>query len=447
MPTVAETLAQTLYDAGVRFAFGMPGGETVEILDAMRRRDIRFELVHHETSAVFMADAVARVSGTPAVALTTLGPGAMNAVPGIAHAHLDRSPVVLITAQKPDALLPDYTHQVLDLHAIFAPITKQTVKITAANVNHAVAAAIALAQEDRPGPVHLQISNEEAGLTADDRPQTAAARSNLQSPISNITALQTARALLASARRPVIVVGVGMEPEAAYASLREFAEATGAPIIVTPKAKGALPDDHALSAGTVGLTRTDPVYEILDEADCVVAVGFDVVELVKEWQHPAPLIWLAPWPNVDPVLPAAVELVGPLSPLLQQLSDGEFASAPDWGAARVAQFHAKVGGTSIAHTCRWATFATNSIVGHASARRPRNFAGCGCRLAQDLQFAGLADAAPQPLSRLQRAFVYGLCSAQRAGGKPGAGRRAHALPDWRWRHGNVPGGTGRGGPA
>lgn len=335
MPTVAEIVADHLYAAGVRIAFGMPGGETVEVLDAMRRRGIRFELAHHETSAVFMADAVARTSGVPAVALTTLGPGASNAAAGVAHAYLDRSPVVVITAQKPDHLLPDYTHQVLDLHALFAPITKRSIKVTAENVGTAVPAALDLAQNGRPGPVHLQLSNEEAALTA--APAPGRGREEPTQP-PDARAMAGARQILAGAHRPVLVAGLGLEPEAPYAALRELAETAHAPVIATPKAKGALPDDHPLSAGVIGLTRVDPAYAILEEADCIIAVGFDVVELVKEWQHPAPLIWIAPWPNQDPVLPAAVELVGPVAPALQRLADSDVATAGAWGEKRVEQF-------------------------------------------------------------------------------------------------------------
>jgi thiamine pyrophosphate-dependent acetolactate synthase large subunit-like protein len=103
-----------------------------------------------------------------------------------------------------------------------------------------------------------------------------------------------------------------MEPEQSYSALRALGEAANTPIIVTPKAKGSLPDDHPLSAGTIGLTRADPIYEILDEADCIMAVGFDVVELVKPWDQQAPLIWIAPWPNNDPPVPAVAEFVGPM---------------------------------------------------------------------------------------------------------------------------------------
>ncbi len=331
MPTVADTLVEHLYAAGVRFAFGLPGGETVEVLDSLRRRGIRFELVHDEASAVFMADAVARLTGNPALALTTLGPGATNAAPGVAHAWLDRSPVIFVTAQKPDAILPDYTHQVIDLHAIFAPITKRTIKVTAANVDAEIPHVIALATQGRPGPVHLQISNEEAGLAVSS--QVATNRGRSSPSLSDRQSLGPNP--LSAARRPVIVAGVGLEPEAPYLSLRELAEAANAPVIVSPKAKGALPDDHPLAAGTIGLTRVDPAYEILDEADCIVAVGFDVVELVKEWNYAAPLLWIAPWENVDPVLPAVAEWVGPMEPVLRLLSDAAFSTAADWGAARV----------------------------------------------------------------------------------------------------------------
>jgi len=345
MATVAETLVDTLAAAGIDTVFGLPGGEVVEILDAIRRRALRFVFVHNESSAVFMADAMARITGKPGVALTTLGPGATNAVAGVAHAYLDRSPVLVITAQKPDALLPDYTHQVLDLHALYRPITKGSFQLTAANVQATTQHALQLAQHGRPGPIHLQISNEEATLkSAECGVRSAEWQKEADGVDISFTAekLEQARRLLAAAQRPVIVVGPGLEPEQPYASLCELAIAANAPVIVTPKAKGALADDHPLAAGVIGLTRTDPAYALLDEADCIIAVGFDVVELVKQWAQPAPLIWIAPWANVDPALPAQVEFVGAMAPVLEQLADSEYATSPAWGANRVAAFRHKL---------------------------------------------------------------------------------------------------------
>lgn len=350
MATVAEILVDTLAAAGVDTVFGLPGGEVVEILDAIRQRNLRFVFVHNESSAVFMADAMARITGKPGVALTTLGPGATNAVAGVAHAYLDRAPVLVITAQKPDILLPGYTHQVLDLQALYAPITKGSFKLTAQNVENATQQALALAQAGRPGPVHLQISNEDA--TGNAGPNGLSEVRNVKYPSSLhdqpenkdslVKLVEQARQLLASAKRPIIVVGLGMEPEQPHASLCELSETANAPVIVLPKGKGAIADDHPLAAGVIGLTRTDPLYELLDEADCILAVGFDVVELVKKWEQPAPLIWIAPWANEDPVLPAEVAFVGSMAPVLQQLADSDFATVPEWGAKRVAAFRAKL---------------------------------------------------------------------------------------------------------
>ncbi|MGB5048146.1 MAG: thiamine pyrophosphate-dependent enzyme, partial [Caldilineaceae bacterium] len=248
---------------------------------------------------------------------------------------------VVITAQKPAELLPDYTHQVVDLHAIFAPITKATVEVTAGNAASAIPQTIALTRSGRPGPVHLQISHEEAvkEVSGVEYPVSGVAAPPLP---NNPTTQSPDFSDILSSRHPVILVGLGLEPDAPYAALQELAEAANAPVIVLPKAKGALPDDHPLAAGTLGLTRTDPAYAILDEADCVLAVGFDVVELVKKWEHPAPLLWIANWANEDPVLPAAAEYVGPIGPILQQLSDNSFATDPAWGAVRVQRLREKL---------------------------------------------------------------------------------------------------------
>ena len=358
MPTVAQTIAQTLLEAGVRTVFGMPGGEVVAVLEALHRLGIRFELMHHEQSAVFAADAFARATCRPGCVLTTLGPGALNAVPGIGHAWLDRAPIVLITAQKPDTLLPNYTHQVVDLQALFSPITKRTLKVSPLNAASELAPTIALTMQGRPGPVHLQISNEEADLQAVGGGRPPTRKKDEQASLLGESRLSPspdliprAHALIAGARRPVILAGLGLEPEAPYGALKSLAETANAPVIVSPKAKGALPDNHPLSAGVIGLTRTDPAYEILEEADCVIAVGFDVVELVKPWSltRPdgsgtgedtgnVPLIWIANWPNEDPVLPADVEMVGSIQSALLQLADSEFHSNREWGATRVDRF-------------------------------------------------------------------------------------------------------------
>jgi acetolactate synthase-1/2/3 large subunit len=340
MPTVAEALVDCLLDAGIDTVFGLPGGETVEILDAIRRKGLRFVLTHRESSAVFMASATARLSGRPAACLTTLGPGATNAVTGVAHAYLDRAPVIVITAQTPERLIPHHTHQVIDLDGLFAPITKATTALQPKHAAQTLRRAIQLVQSGRPGPVHLRIANDEAAKPVEESEDSREPLFQEPEPETG-PEINEAGDILAHSRRPAILAGLGLEPERPYSELLHLAEAIGAPVIVTPKAKGAVSDAHPLAAGTIGLTRTDPVYEVVDDADCVIMVGFDVVELVKPWEHTVPVVWIAPWANHDPTLPTATEIVGRMKPALTRLASTRVSRAAGWGAQRVSAHRQK----------------------------------------------------------------------------------------------------------
>ena len=337
MVTVAAYLADQLKAAGVERVYGLPGGENVEILEALRQRGLDFILVKNESSACFMAATDARISGKIGVALTTLGPGAANAAAGLAHAHLDRAPVLLITATTDPDLVGRHSHQVLDLSAIFQPISKLSAELSASNAARIIPRALSVARAGRPGPVHLSIHNrialQEAELTTE--PNTA---ESAPQPAIDLEAL---RALLADKRKPVIVVGLGLEPGAPYDDFRGLAERLNAPVIDTPKSKGALSADHPLFAGAIGLTRADPAYELIDEADCILAIGFDVVELVKPWDYGTPLVWIAGWENNDPRLASEWEAVGRLDEILGALGNVGCQPAPNWGAARVRRFRDK----------------------------------------------------------------------------------------------------------
>ncbi|MFK7805629.1 MAG: thiamine pyrophosphate-binding protein [Anaerolineae bacterium] len=347
MGTVAEIVVEKIFDAGVDTVFGMPGGESVFIMDALRGQGIRFVLVHNESSAVYMADAYARVTGQVGVVLTTLGPGAMNAAAGISHAFLDRAPVLIITAKMLEAVLPAHTHQVLDQAAILSPMTKASFTLSPENVHDTMKHALRLTKIGCPGPVHIQVSKHMCQKEADPpRMRLISPNFDGKSEIvrANPAEVDLARQTLAAARKPIILSGLGLEPERPYAELLELAESLNAPVVTTPKGKGAIPADHPLAAGTLGLTRTDPVYEVLAEADLVLAIGFDVVELVLPWDQTkaADLIWLAPWANVDPVLPAIAELVGTMGPIMHQLADSSGFVSNGWGIERVAEFKEKL---------------------------------------------------------------------------------------------------------
>lgn len=337
--TVASAVADGLQAAGIDTVFGLPGGENVQLMEAMRQTGLRFVLSEHENAAAFMAGAASQLTRKPTACLTTLGPGAVNCVAGVAHAFLDRCPVLVLTAQMAPSLQDRHTHQLVDLHRLFAPITKATLDVTPAGAATAVRDALRIATGGMPGPVHLQIPNDVAGLGTEqvDRDEASPVVDDGMRPVP---AADLARAAtgLAAAERPVIVVGLGLEPEGPYAELRAFAERVGAPVLAAPKAKGAFPASHPLGSETIGLTRTDPGYDLIAEADRVIAVGMDVVEVVLPWSVEAPVLWIAPWHDRIGAETAEQALIGPLGPTLADLTEQLPECRSGWGVDRAAHY-------------------------------------------------------------------------------------------------------------
>ena len=166
MISVADTFAQILLLKGIETVFGLPGGANLPLLAALRRNNIRFVLVRNESSAVYMADVTARLTGKPGVCIVTLGPGAANSMAGVAHAYLDRSPVLMITADFPETLRGRHTHQLLDLPALFRPVTKHSARISPGQAGQQILQALELTMAGRPGPVHLSLTGMDAEAPA-----------------------------------------------------------------------------------------------------------------------------------------------------------------------------------------------------------------------------------------------------------------------------------------
>ena len=323
MHTLADFLAESLWDLGIRKVFGLPGGENVHLIDALDRKGLVFHLVRNESSAAYAAAACYRLSGQPQACLTTLGPGMTHAAAGLGHLWLDRAAVVFLTARTAETAGPWHTHQVLDLAALAGPMAKSSFTVQQETA-HQIPDVLSLMLEGRPGPVHIQMSNEAAGTTYAGIRHRARVAQEFQVPAAQRQGdhgVAHASAVMGDMQRPVIMAGLGVRSVEAAQGTLALAEALNAPVLTTPKAKGTVSDHHDLTAGVIGLTRTDPAYAVLEAADGVVAVGFDVVELVKPWDWQGPLVWLAEWPNRDPRIPATVELTGNLAELLGQLSD------------------------------------------------------------------------------------------------------------------------------
>lgn len=316
--TVADVIARTLRDRGIDLVFGLPGGENVPLVASLDREGIRFVLMHHESRAAWAADAYARIGRRVGVCLSTLGPGAVNLAAGLAQAYLDRSPVVAITAQLPAHMLNHHSHQRLDLHSVFSPVAKACYVIGSGSHPLAVVSqALRTVSEGRLGPVHIQVSSPALLQTAELYHDEFHDEST--EPTASPESLEAAISLLSRAKRPVIVVGLAAEPCAPYLLLRQLAEELRAPLIVTPKAKGAIPASHALYAGVLGLERREVSADIIGKADLILGVGFDPVELMVPWSFGAPYIHTGPAPNQDPELKAAVNIVGDLSAILDAL--------------------------------------------------------------------------------------------------------------------------------
>jgi acetolactate synthase-1/2/3 large subunit len=285
-PTIAEHVARRVHEAGARHAFGIPGGEILAVMDALDRAGVRFHLAKHETAGGFMADAVAQLTSTPAVLVATLGPGVSNLVSAVAHAYLDRTPMIVLTACLDAGTTATYTHQVFDQSALLAPITKWSVTLGERGAAAQVDRAVALTASGVPGPVHLNIPTRVAGQ-AMERPAEPLPR-RAASSLGASAALDTLLGWLGSAERPLILAGLGILAHGAHAELSAFARRAGAAVITTYKAKGVIPEDDPLAIGGAGLSPVADraLFKAVHAADLVLCLGYDPVEMRDSWTAP-----------------------------------------------------------------------------------------------------------------------------------------------------------------
>ena len=323
--TVAEALLAELARRGTRRIWGVPGGgSALDLLAAMECFGIRFVLARHEGAAAMGALAEAELTGAPGVVLTTLGPGVGNALNGLACASLERAPVLLVSDGFTQGQLGWVTHQLFDQRAASAPFVAGYARAEGARPAAEIAALLDLAQRERRA-VHLDLTGEAARRA----PGEAAAPPVEEAPAPD---RGDALALLAAARRPVILAGV--EAVAAAPELRGLSEATGAPVLVTYKAKGVLPDAHPHHAGI--FTGGSLEAACVGEADLIVTAGLDSVELIPQpWRYRAPVLEVTRRPHPVRYVEPEATLHGPLPASLQRLSTA--ARRSDWGATEIAR--------------------------------------------------------------------------------------------------------------
>jgi len=357
----AELLIRCLETEGVRFVFGVPGEEILEIMDGLRNSSIRFIVTRHEQGAAFMADAYGRLTGNAGVCLATLGPGATNLTTGIADATLDFAPLVAITGQTSLDRVHKESHQFVDVVRILEKITKWNIRATRPEViPEVVRKAFMLAQQEKPGACHIELTTDvqRAETQADVTPlMTRPARRSSPDGL----ALERAAKLIGEARSPLILAGSSAvrRPEAAM-ELRRFAKNSGIPVTHTFMGKGAMPDHDPLSLMPLGMPGGNDICGSgMCHADVVIAVGYEQVEYPPErWNHDCSkhIVHIDYMPSeVDRFYRTDVEVVADIRETLEQLgglvrytaSEDEKECVRALSAAASAERRGDVDGTSV----------------------------------------------------------------------------------------------------
>lgn len=323
--TVADAIAQACARHGVKRAFGVPGGgSSLDLIAAFARQGIDFHLCRTETGATLMAGADAEIRHGFGVAIATQGPGAASAMNGLAHASLDRAPVLFVSDGWTARQSAFDTHQVFDQRAMSSPVVKGFSRLESEAPGDEIEALIDTMRTAPWGPVHIELTKENAGRAVASRPLTAASSVRYAPAVS---VQGEPHALLARARRPVLLVGLEARDDGAAAQILALAQRLRCPVLTTYKAKGLVSDAFEGLVGhfTGGAAERDCVAQ----ADLIVLCGLDPVELIgRPWPYTAPVldIGLAAHP-VHYVMPAAA-MHGPLALHLGSLRPD--AQPSDW---------------------------------------------------------------------------------------------------------------------
>ena len=338
----AELIVSALENEGVQQIFGIPGEENLDVVEALRRSNIKLVLTRHEQAAAFMAATHGRLTGKPGVCLTTLGPGALNLTTGAAYALLGAMPMVMITGQKGILSRKQASFQVVDIVATMTPLTKMAHQIVSpATIPTMVREAFRVAQQERPGPVHLELPEDIAHEAGPD--MAPIPPHPIDPPIAPSAALDRAAELILSAERPLIMLGAAASRPRLADALSEFVRRVQIPFFNTQMGKGAVTGGSGLYMGTAALSERDYVHRAIDRADLIIAIGHDTVEKPPFFMGPdGPTVLHVGYlpATVEEVFFPQAELIGDVGPSLTLLADRlEHQAAEGEGASSPARRH------------------------------------------------------------------------------------------------------------
>ena len=329
--TCAEVISRTLYDAGVRYAFGHPGGEVVELIDALHRRGIEFILTGHETTAAFMAGTVGRLTGIPGVCIATLGPGACNLVLGVGSAYLDRDPLLAITARTASHRIHRSNKQNLPLNTLFEPITKWSVALNGGALAETIESALMVASTPPRGSVYLTIPADVATASPTEAPSITPPAQ----PVEDHAELETIIQHLNTVRRPIGVIGPALDSTTDTPAVRRFFKETGIPYVITVQGKGIADETGSRFLGSIAPAAGEKhIIEWLQQSDFLLGIGFDPIEISQVWHFDAPLHIIANGPVDFGDFQPPTTCVGDVSVMIDQVG-AAYQGDIDWSGDEI----------------------------------------------------------------------------------------------------------------
>jgi acetolactate synthase I/II/III large subunit len=326
----SDLFVECLEVEGVKYVFGIPGEETLDLNESLANSSVDFIPVRHEQGGAYMADMYGRLTQRAGVCLGTLGPGATNLITAVADAFLDRSPLVALTGQGDLERMHKESHQYIDIVSVMKPVTKWNARLNSSQIiPEVVRKAFKVAQAQKPGPTHIELPEDVMAAPVDAAPLPA--RTTIRHPEPSAPELLKAVSVIRSAINPVVLAGNGVARVGAAPALREFARATGIGVAETFMGKGLLDYEDPHWLGTVGLQSRDYALAGFEDADVVITVGYDLVEHSPENWNPSKnkkIVCIdTTSAEVDEYFQTDVDLVGDLYHILTRLAE-ELRDAP-----------------------------------------------------------------------------------------------------------------------
>ena len=325
MGNVAQQVAKSLYDMGVRRVFGIPGGPSIPYMDAMKTQGIEFILVSNEQSAAIMADITARYTGVPGVCHATFGAGATNLSTGVGEALLDRSSLIAFTTEMRDSDRPRTMQMNINHQMLFFSITKMSTRLKPDCFRQTMESAYSMAISEQPGSVHIGLPVDIATVELSEE-DCVVRYETIKVMHADFRAMEVAIDMMRLAKKPIVVIGLTAVRLGLHHELRSLMEIVQVPVVLTPMAKGVIPVDHPWYAGVLFHACSDRVAAIYRQADTVLAIGYDPIEFNYEsWMPNVRLIHIDTVPaDITETYRDVCNVVGDMAYTITMLRSGSF---------------------------------------------------------------------------------------------------------------------------